>query len=154
MHVRFFAYGDRHAVERLLNSMESQAFKLPFKIDDPNATPLLSSDGEACHGFVWSHGSIRYLPGGAIDYIFPKNALDAVLNTLEFNKETHYDYYGWKFKTFVKMWAKLLGSVKAPDYKKDIKYIWSLENINIIPLGVKYDEMDFADRNGTTHEAL
>lgn len=156
MHVAFIPYGDRHAVENLLRDMEAQTFKMPFKINDPNVAPLVSNDELKTphHGYTYNRGSIRYAPFGIVEYVFPENGKDHVLSTLGFGQDSHYVHLGWKLEVVTRMLRKFMKLEKAPEFNNKLKLLWNMNNVNVIPLGVRYDDMEWKDPNGTIHEAL
>jgi hypothetical protein len=133
-------YGKRDLVEKLLRDMEAQKHLL--KMTKGKETKE-----------VWLESQIRVLPFGIYEYIFPKEDLDIVLHSL-IEYENRY-----KIPAFVLMMIrKVLHLDKIPEYKKDKKYLWRRENVNIIPLGIREDgeitEQKGQMFEGFTHEAM
>jgi hypothetical protein len=139
MHVIFIPYGKRSEVELLLRDMESQKFQLKMK---------RGVEEQA----IYIQGVIRVLPLGVYEYIFPKEYLDIVLTTLEFDKMP-YDIP----KMPLDLIMRYLKIDKIPDFKKDNKYLWIKDHTAIIPLGIREDA-DLLETEGKmtgwTHEAL
>lgn len=133
MHAIFMPYGKRSEVELLLRDMEAQKHFLK------------NTDGSG----QWIQGQVRFLPFGVYEYIFPKEDMDCVLHTLDFD----YDRYilGKFILTFVR---KFVRADKTPKYQKDKQYLWIKDHVNIIPLGVRYDEDVFDSILKKTHEAI
>jgi len=140
MHFVFMPYGKRSEVELLLRDMEAQKFAYIMKKDDITKT-------------IYVQGAIRTLPFGVYEYIFPKENLDLVCNTL---KETDNPYRvpGIALMALKKM----LRLKKIPESKSDKYYLWIHDNVAIIPLGIREDS-ELIEPEGTlyagfTHEAL
>jgi len=133
MHVIFIPYGKRSEVELLLRDMEAQKHFMPFK------------EG----GGTWIQGQVRVLPFGVYEYVFPKEDADAVLHTLDF-KSNHYNLSNYLFYFL----RKFIKSEITPNYKKDKHYLWIRDNVNIIPIGIRYDSEIFDDLIKKTHEAI
>ena len=142
MHVSFIAYGARNWVEHLYRDMEAQKFQL-----------RVFKDGEADKA-MWLQGVLRLLPGGIMDYVFPKEYADIVLHTLTDNKAPN------RYKVpplFMKMLVKGLGLKPIPSYKKDEKLLWISEHVSIIVLGMREDSILQETKGsyaGWSHESL
>ncbi len=138
MHILFIPYGKRSEVELLFRDMEAQKHK------------LLMWKGKKKR-YIWIQGAVRQLPLGIYEYICPKEDMDTVLYTLDF--ETDRYNLGWKLGFL----RKLIRCKKIPDYQKEHHYLWIRENVTIIPLGLRED-VEFTDDKGEskgwTHEAL
>lgn len=133
MHFIFIPYGERREVEILLRDMEAQKHFMPYK------------EGGGC----WINGGIRVLPFGVYEYVCPKESADAVMHTLNF-EQTTYKIPKIAF-TFLR---KFINCEKLPIYKKGVYYRWIKENVNIIPIGVRYDGDILDPLINKTHEAL
>lgn len=139
MHISFIPYGDRKEVEMLLRDMEAQKHKLWMTKGRKNK-------------FMWIQGQIRVLPLGIYEYVFPKENLETVLNTLET------EIIPYKIKgIYLSMLRKMMKLKKIPKYKKEEKYLWLKQHVSIIPIGIREDK-DMVDITheckGWTHEAL
>lgn len=146
MHYIFATRGEMLDVERLMQSLNNQAMLCPCK----------KPDGSVIYQPVYA----RVEPIQLWSYVFPKEYSDAVLNTLGASKENQARWYGTGLKNQT-IWyglRKALWCKPIPQFKTDKKLfvpVDALENISIMPIGVKYDVEDFKDDlNGTTHEAL
>lgn len=143
MHAIFIPYGDRRQIEKLYNAFESQQFMLP----------LINEKGQDAK-FTVIGGSIRFLPFGAVEFIFPKGYKDSILSTLEFNKK---DCRYRVPEIIIKLARKFLRCKKA-DYQESPRYKWDYESIEIIPIGLREDRTDLPmiDEHfkGWTQEAL
>ena len=73
MHFVFSLYGGRELVERVLRRMECQQHQLKLWKKEGNAERIKQ---------LWIEGQIRQGPLGTYEYIFPKEPLDLVLNTM------------------------------------------------------------------------
>lgn len=139
MHFVFIPYGNRNDVERLLRDMESQKHKLM----------MYKNLDEA---FAWINGQIRILPFGIHEYVFPKDQRDAVLNTL-LPEENRYNISWIKLEIL----RKLFKVKKLPKFKRDYKFLWITQNVNIIPIGIREDA-DMIEPKGEykdwVHEAI
>jgi len=140
MHVTFIPYGNKDCVDLLIRDMQCQKFPLPW------------TKGEE-KGILTMAGNLRLLPFGVVDYVFPHEYLDVVLKTLEGGAHD-YTYHGWKFKSAITMLRKALCLEKIPEYKKDKKLPWQIDNVNCIILGIKRDDINWKDPNGSIHEAI
>jgi len=140
MHFAFIPYGKRSEVELLLRDMEAQKHKLKLKKGD-----ILKE--------VWIQGAIRQMPLGIYEYVFPQENMDAVLWTLLDPKQDRYDLGK------LKLWIlkKMIKCEPIPEFKRDNQYLWVKDNVNIIPLGVRYDRQvadGWGEHEGWEHEAL
>lgn len=144
MHAIFIPYGKRSEVNLLLRDMEAQKHLLKFSKGDEEKK-------------VWIESQIRVLPFGIYEYIFPKEDIDVVLNTLNFKSDETIGRFEigklkkWLLKT-------LLKCEKIPKYKEERKYLWLKDNVNIIPLGIRHDAEDLieiaGEHEGWIHEAI
>jgi len=133
MHAGFIPYGKRSEVELLLRDMEAQKHF------------LINTDGTG----QWIQGQVRCLPFGVYEYVFPKEDLDIVLHTLDFDGNR----YG--INNFILYFIrKFVRFDKIPNYKKEKNYLWVKDNVNIIPLGIRADAEIFDDLINKTHEAI
>ena len=149
MHISFIPYGKRDLVERLLREMEAQKTLVPMRKDGKEKG-------------LWVQAQVRQLPFGIYEYICAKEERDIVLNTLD--PGHHSDYIPLEFKYFginidvMKILRMMTHSNPIPkDYKKDQKYLWLREHVDITLIGIKDDPDIVANGtldNGWTHEAL
>lgn len=144
MHVAFIPYGIRSAVEHLLRDMEAQKFKLVMRKGD-----------KVDH--IWFSGSVRILPAGVIEYVFPRESLDLVMTTLDFDKPLRYEQRGM-LTVPLALTRKALGLKKAPEkFDNSKKLMWIRHDVNIIPVGIRED-VDHPEPDGFykgwIHEAL
>lgn len=140
MHAIFIPYGKRSEVELLLRDMEAQKHL------------LIMTKGEEKSG-RYIQGQVRLLPFGVYEYIFPKEDMDVVLHTLDFDSNR---YRLGKLKlAFIR---KIVSCEKIPEYKKDKYYLWIKENVTIIPIGVRYDDDGYIETSGEyegfSHECI
>ena len=105
MHLTFIPYGKREQVELLLRDMEAQKHQ------------WVMTKGKKTKK-IWLQGQVRFLPFGVYEYVFPKEDLDAVLNTLNC-KIVSYDLKGIIF-AFIKKMFKLK---PIPKYSEKQKYL-------------------------------
>tara|TARA_Y100000310_G_C20702423_1_gene831080 strand:+ start:2517 stop:2879 length:363 start_codon:yes stop_codon:yes gene_type:complete len=111
----------------------------------------MTKKGEKPMG-VWVQGSLRLLPFGIWEYVFPKESVEKVLATL-IPAEKRYDV-GWAQETILK---KLVKTKPIPYFSRKQKYLWIRDHVNCIPLGVRYDSTvkeRVGEYPGWEHEAL
>lgn len=137
MHAVFIAYGDRRNVERFLRELEAEKFILKVE-----------KDGKTFNQYIT--GTVRLLPLGIYEYIFPKEYMDEILNGIGFDMQ-----YVERMGTFkISFLRKLYGLEKVPEYDKSKKRLFWNEDVKIIPIGIRRDLDNYTDGNGWTHEAL
>ncbi len=132
-------YGGRGKVETLLREMEAQKHLLPMTKGKKKKSK-------------WIGSQIRTLPFGFVEYIFPKEDLDLVLTTL--NWEDNRYPIG---KARLAVMRFILKCKKAPKYSTKKFYLWVKKDVNIIPLGIREDfdlTYDKGKNKGWKHEAL
>lgn len=143
MHLVFIPYGDRRQIEKLFIAFEKQMFMMP----------LNNKDGVDAK-FTVIGGSIRYLPFGIIEFIFPKSYKDVICSTLEVNKKD----CRYHVPEFLLKIARKYLRIKKADYQESKKYKWDYESIEIIHIGIREDRTDLPmlqeGFDGWTHEAL
>jgi len=131
MHFIFIPYGKKEAVEKLIRDMSSQ--KHQWKLTNPETKK------EVKH---WIEGQVRILPFGIYEYVCPFDDKDLVMNTLNFNQKEGDRYNLGKTKFF--FLRKLVKAESIPEkIDSSQKYLWLTENVEIIPIGVRYDKMDY-----------
>ena len=143
MHFTFIAYGERNEVERLFSEMECQKFY--FK---------MTKEGEKDKG-VYIRGQVRYLPFGVMEYVFPKEYLGIILNTMCINKEPN----RYNVPEIVRKMIRTALKLKPiPKFQVEQKMIWTTENVSIMPLGIREDaelvEPKDMGYKGWLHESL
>lgn len=141
MHVIFIPYGKRDQVELMLRDMEAQKHK------------LIMHKGEE-EAYIWIQGHVRKLPLGVMEYAFPKEDLDRVLTTLNFDQPAPYNLG----KTTLAFLRRLFRAkkVKGP-FDTSEKYLWIKRYVSIIPIGIREDKDVIgieADDLGWTHEGI
>ena len=148
MHVSFIAYGERSCVERMLRDMEAQKHWMPMWKKKGKKMAYQKSA---------MPGQIRELPFGIKEYVFPKESLDMVLQTL--NAAYNPGKYGVNFKGIVMPFLrKMLKLKKVPKFdSKGTTYLWGKAFVSITVLGIREDAEVvglYIDDKGWTHEAL
>ncbi len=147
MHVIFIPYGIKEKVDLLLRDMQCQKFQLRvFKEGEPDK-------------FIWMQGSLRLLPFGIVEYVFPREYLDHVLTTLNCGVvNLNPKYFGLKLNMILSFLRKFLMAEKIPKtFKTDQALIWIKEHVSIIPIGIRKDANLIepgGDLTGWTHEAI
>ncbi len=122
MHVLFIPYGHRGRVEILLREMEAQKHKLTI------------IKGKKVQS-IWIDGQIRLLPFGIYEYIFPKEDLDLVLNTLNSGIN-----YRDRMPFTATVMRKVLKCKKIPEFETKAKYLWNRKHTATILIGIREDE--------------
>jgi len=84
--------------------------------------------------------SVRYLPLGAWEIVFPIEHTDLVLTTVLGKKGTNSSFewinkYLWPLR-------KAMGLGRIPDYKDELKLPISDDGVHVIPIGFKKDEIN------------
>ena len=149
MHISFIPYGKRDLVERMLRDMDAQKTLIRMRKDGKEKG-------------LWVQAQVRMLPFGIYEYICAKEDRDIVLATLD--EGHHDDYIPLEFKYFgfnidaMDILRKITHSNPIPkDYKKDQKFMWLRENVDITLIGIK-DDPDIVGTGtidgGWTHEAI
>jgi hypothetical protein len=143
MHISFIPYGERSLVEKLLREMEAQKHLMPM------------TKGKKKKG-AWIQGSIRELPFGVKEYVFPKGSLDMVLRTFSAGESGE---HGVAFKKLVYPFLRKFLKLKPiPEYeKKGEIFLWSKIFVTTVVLGIREDGEVvgiYVDDKGWTHEAL
>lgn len=140
MHAVFIAYGKRSEVELLFRDMEAQKFYMPMHKEGKEIKILIQ-------------GGLRYLPLGAYEYVFPKEYLNIVLHTLDFDQ----DRYSLG-KTRMALLRALFKCQKAPKYEKKEYYPWIKDHVCIIPIGIREDAEGYIEGpglyEGYSHECI
>lgn len=140
MHFLFIPYGKRSCVDKLLNQMEFEKHVMPFTHPEKEEKKM------------WIEPQIRLCPLGVIEYVFPRESLDAVLATLD----ADIDRYKLG-KTKMAMLRTIFKASKIPSFSKERKFLWDMESVNIIPIGIREDGT-FTEVTGPfegyTHEAI
>ena len=138
----FIPYGKRSEVELLLRDMEAQKHALTCTADDGRKEQ------------VHIQGNLRQLPLGVYDYIFPRENLDWVLNSLRHGAQ--YDTY---FPEWLRVAFRKILKCAKPKQTTNAKetFLWIKDHVHIIVLGVK-DDTNLKEKEGKyagwTHEAL
>jgi len=144
MHIVFIIRGQRRHVDEILKWLETRC--LPQKIHMKSGkTKTIGIDGGLRYGFF-----------GTYEFVFPEEIKDIVLST--FIKEgapSMSKPYHKRMNTGIH-WLRLAMKLKKiPEFKREKGFFlpeWAVENVHVIPIGVKYDEMGHFDYG--SHEAL
>ena len=144
MHVIFMLYGIKSAVEHLMMDMQAQKFQFKFY------------KGKKVMKEITIQGSLRLLPFGIYEYVFPKEYLNLVMTTLDF----HIEDQRYKIpKAALAILRKMLRAKKIPDFKPEAKLPFIREHVAIIPIGIREDEDitqpdNMPEVGGWTHESI
>lgn len=133
-------YGIKANVDHMLMDMQSQKFPLKLKTK------------EGKEESVYVQGSVRLLPLGIYEYVFPKESLDLVLNTLNFDNRAYPQYK--HINKFLAILRKILKLKKNKKTETDQAFLWFKEWVSVIPIGIREDVDMIDPYNGSTHEAL
>ena len=148
MHVAFIPYGIKHCVDTLFRDMQAQKFNMIMH----------SPDGKTTKG-IMIQGSLRYLPFGVMEYVFPKENADAVMTTLKFNEPLEAKSRFPLPKMILNRIRKAISLEPVPEnFNTSQKYPWIINHVNIIPLGIRKDAEGIKEPVGEwkdwTHEAI
>ena len=148
MHVAFMVYGHNQRVEETLRDMTAQKF--PFRLTKDKKVK-----------WMWVEGSLRRMPGGIYEYVFPKEWLVNVLYSMKAHENPRESYVNQTVK-FMGMTIKPLKYLQkffhlepVPDIKdgqfmvyqyedgkvNKMELRWMTDNVTIIPLGIREDRM-------------
>jgi len=133
-------YGRRGEVEVMFREMEAQKHH------------FLLTKGKVKKQ-IWINGGIRLLPFGIIEYVFPRESLDIVLNTLMPDTVNRYPV-GW-IRT--KILQGILKTKPLPKFSREEKFLWIHHHVNVIPIGIREDPdlvEPIGEYKGWTHEAI
>jgi len=140
-------YGHHDSVELLKRDMLAQKFPL-----------MMTKDGVT--KMIWTQGSLRFLPGGLFEYVFPKECLNMVLAHMGAHTDPRADYMkqdiriaGLKIKPFnyVRKMFKLKDmpkdiepnkvlNLKVGEERVLFELAWMSANVTLVPIGIKEDE--------------
>ena len=140
MHLDFFAEGIDHDLDEFEKWLATRSFPMPVHTEDGKTHTQVVQ------------GSLR--PRRAYSYVFPRECLDVVLNTLDPQDCVHLtDGKGTPIlRKIIKIMRRVLKlkPIPKPDPKKGTVPIFK-QNVRIIGLGIRED----IDKvTGPTHEAL
>src|SRR3990167_3916672 len=134
MHIAFIAYGIKDEVDIMFRDMQSQKFSLK----------MYSPEGEI-EKTIPIQGSLRYLPFGIYEYVFPKEHADIVMTTLRFHEPLRYNI-NTRILNYIR---KTLNLEPVPEnFDKKTKYPWIMDFVNIIPLGIRMDAENIKEVTG------
>ena len=142
MHIVFIPYGIEHRVEYLKQELIHSNFQLPMENKETGQKKAM-----------WIKGHLRHGPFGVWEYVIPREHADAVMTTLRFKQDNPYKLG----KVRLNMLRKALKCEKIPEFKEDQRMLWIMDDVAIIPIGVRYDGDIVGTRQddlGFTHEAL
>ena len=144
MHLDILVEGIKEEVEEFEKWWQTRTFPMPYTDKDGNKKEALTQ--------------IALRERKMFSLIFPKEALDVVMNTMkpEEGSITRFN------KSGTKQWGKVLSALrmalklkKIPS-RKDKSTILPMRpfnNTRVVALGIRED-MDITEPNGTTHEGL
>ena len=142
MHFVFIPYGERGAMENFLREMEAQKHYMPMYKEGEKPKKILIP------------GAIRELPFGIKEYIFPKENLNEVLTTMMPTGPQRYKV-GWIIKLLLRCALQVR---PLPKWEEKLIFPWAKMYVNIIPIGIRDDPMNFIEKEGPhkgwDHEAL
>lgn len=145
VHYLFMTRGAKRDVDEMAKFLETASFILPY-VDMADGGKI---KGQPLTGILQ--------PIQLWSYVVPDKALDVVLNSLGADEENINRWQGnLKMKAMVKGLQVAMGAEKIPEFKKDQKMYLpmpSMENISIIPIGIKRDVV-VREQDGKIHEAI
>ena len=139
MHIAFIPYGKISEVDLLIRDMSAQKHKLPMTKGSEKKV-------------IWIESQIRVLPFGIYEYICPKEDMDIVLTTLK-TRVNRYNLSNFRWG----MLRKILQLEKVPKFETKEKYLWLMQHVGMMVVGVRYDDEVTnieGEYKGWTHEAI
>ena len=137
--------GNKRDVDHMTQFLETRAFPL-LHIDKKENKTVVPMTGILQPVQLWS-------------YVFPEVSKDAVLTGLKFDDE---NIKRWesnaKLRGLTYLLRKAMGASKIPKFEPNNSMLMplkSMENIAIMPIGVKHDDLNWWDeKSKTIHEAI
>ncbi len=166
MHFVFMLSGIREHADELLKWFDTRMYAYPFK--NPNLLPNGPKDKDGNimkEGYFYATGKVRYGVYGTYEICAPEEAKDVIMKTLGFDKFTIGNQGGkitpvknFLAKLEIEAFRKLIGCEPIPEFNKDAEpFLLPLnvvENVRIIPIGVRYDVKDWTSPTGLVHERI
>lgn len=159
MHAVFMINGRLDDVAKFLKWMDTRMGMMPFK--NPKLHPSMKDK----NGNILAEGvqpidmAIRHGLFGTWEMTFPEGHKDEVLTTLRFQHQpgagTKYNQVLLKAKLLAL--RKLLSCEPIPEFNTDKEMLLPdglMENLRIIPIGVRYDEVREVGSFGLVHESI
>lgn len=147
MHAVFAVYGMKQEVDFFLDELVHLKLFMEIRRNQEKDKVLVQCQ-------------VRFMPGGLIDFVFPKENADAVLTTLRFHEEPPYNIgkelsiLGLKKIQPLKYLREFLNLEEIPEFNKDnLLPILLTKNVALIPIGVRYDK-ELTEADGWVHEAM
>lgn len=164
MHVVFAVSGVRRFVDEFFDWLDCRLYNLPFK--NPNLIPSVKDkDGNILkEGHLIITGRVRYGIYGTYEVCIPEEYKDIMLTTLRFHEKDFFPNITVKGRFKNKLGdmeiatlRKLIGCEPAPEFKTDQVFPIPddvMQNIRIIPIGVRYDIKEWVSPTGLIHERI
>lgn len=166
MHAVFMIMGVRRFVDEFFDWLDCRFYGMPFK--NPKLLDVKDKDGNILkEGSMSVTARVRYGIYGTYELCFPEEHKDVVLTTLRFHEKDFAAPNGGlnvkdKIKGFlgkmeINAFRKLIGCEPIPEFKTDQAIMLPpdvLQNIRIIPVGVRYDIKEWEAPSGLVHERI
>lgn len=143
MQVHFLVRGLKKDVDEILKFIETRALYLPY-VTKEGANMLLPINL-----------GLRYGAFGTWEVFFPEEYADLVFSTLELHQPLRPDTVKMRFMLKVLRLAMHLEPM--PEFKTDKKLFIpqsAMQNVQIIPIGIKRDEKDYNFPDGRLQERI
>lgn len=145
MHAFFMTRGIKQDVDLVVKFLETRTFLLPFTDMKTGLEKFQPIQGNLQPIQLWS-------------YVFPEYERDKVLTSLKFDEENRKRWTSdLKMKAAVEGLRLMLGAKKIPSFSKEQRMLMplaALNNVSIIPIGIKEDGVMPDSHDDTVHESL
>ncbi len=164
MHAVFWVSGVRRFVDELFDWLDCRFYPMAFR--NPNLLPAAkdASGNILKEGNFLITARVRYGIYGTYEVCFPEEHKDIVLTTLRFHERDFFPNNQLKGKIKNKLGLmeiatlrKLIGCEPIPEFKTDQSFPLPpdvLQNVRIIPIGVRYDLKEWLSPSGLIHERI
>jgi len=138
MHLFIFARGEWRCLQRFFEELSSKYVNFTFqKFDDETKKFIVGTKENYAAQITIKAG----LPLNVVEVTFPEGARDTVLTSLlgKYNPEPVWHQWIYTYVSFLRVLMKL---EKVPKYDDAHHFPLFKDHIEIIPIGIKYDEKD------------
>lgn len=132
MHLYFAIRGNKMWQDQFIKELEGKFLPIKLKVDKDGKP---DNNGKESDMFV----QIGVRPVQLFEIAFPKEQKDVVLNTILGQQAIRPQYKSWE--KYLKVLRKIIGLKPIPEYDKTKFMPITKQNLDILGLGIKEDEM-------------